>query len=343
MPEKHPAWKKARFFERKVLDFFRKAGRHDLPWRSRKTPQAGSRGRAAIITAYEVWVSEIMLQQTQVSRVANYYRRFLGRFPTVRHLARASWEEFLPYYQGLGYYARGRNMLKAARVVVKEYGGKFPNDRQELQKIPGIGPYTASAVLSFAYGENHLAWDTNLRRAVGRYFRGAKALAGSPEEWEPFFKAPRKKLNAALMDFGSVICAARPKCGICPIRSYCQYFKEGGRKEKKKEKKREKFPLTEARALVVLHANHQKYYSSGTSYRAFVVPPIFNSRAGIKEFFRKKHRLELSVRPPSQRGFIEGRPVIVVNAQILMGEHPFHFFLKKDLERYWKNLGLTVL
>ena len=106
--------KRVEYFETQITDFFEKAGREHLPWRKKG------------VTAYEIWVSEVMLQQTQVSRVIGYYDRFLKRFPTVEVLAKASWEEFLPYYQGLGYYARGRNMLLTARAVVKEYGGIFP-------------------------------------------------------------------------------------------------------------------------------------------------------------------------------------------------------------------------
>lgn len=144
------------------MDFWQKAGREHLPWR-----RDG-------ITAYEVWVSEIMLQQTQVSRVIEYYTRFLKRFPTVHDLAVTSWEEFLPYYAGLGYYRRGRNMIEAAKKVVNEHDGEFPRDKKLLMKLPGVGDYTASAILSFAYGDNHLAWDTNLKRVIGRFFFGSK-------------------------------------------------------------------------------------------------------------------------------------------------------------------------
>ncbi len=146
---------KIEFFETILADFHRKAGREHLPWRRKG------------IGAYEIWVSEIMLQQTQVSRVIGYYEKFLARFPDVGTLAEASWEEFLPYYQGLGYYARGRNMLRTAKVVVSEYGGKFPKDVKKLEKLSGVGPYTAAAIASFAHGKNAIAWDTNLMRVTG--------------------------------------------------------------------------------------------------------------------------------------------------------------------------------
>lgn len=319
---------KVDFFEAKILDFFRKAGREHLPWRKKK------------ITAYEVWVSEIMLQQTQVNRVVEYYSRFLKRFPTVHALARSSWEEFLPYYQGLGYYARARNMLRGAQIIVKEYEGKFPGDREALQKIPGIGPYTASAIMSFAHGGKHLAWDTNLQRVVGRYFRGAKQLAGFSEEWEKTFVSPRKTLNAALMDFGSAICTARPKCGICPVRPECTYFREKGKKEGSKEKKRVAFPHTEAQALVFLHAGHRVYYASKKSYAPFLLPRGYSSRAGIQEYFKKMYGLTLSVRPPHKKLYRAGKPTLIVNAQILLGTPVFSEFSKENVERYKKKSGL---
>ena len=116
---------KLQFFEATLSDFFTKAGREHLPWRKKS------------ITAYEVWVSEIMLQQTQVSRVVEYYTRFLMRFPTVESLAQVEWEVFLPYYQGLGYYARGRNMIKTAQAVVSQYSGVFPRDSKQGRKSVG--------------------------------------------------------------------------------------------------------------------------------------------------------------------------------------------------------------
>ena len=208
------------FFERTLADFFRKAGREHLPWRKQG------------ITAYEVWVSEIMLQQTQVSRVIGYYTKFLQRFPYIAVLAQVTWEEFLPYYEGLGYYNRGRNMLKAARMVVSQHGGKFPRERKALEKIPGIGPYTAAAIMSFAYGDEHLAWDTNLKRVIGRFFFGTKRGVTDGIFWEDKFETPKKKLNAALMDFGSSLCTGRPKCNACPLAKHCRYYKERGQGEK---------------------------------------------------------------------------------------------------------------
>lgn len=293
------------------------------------------------MTAYEVWVSEIMLQQTQVVRVIGYYTKFLKRFPDVQSLAEATWEEFLPYYEGLGYYNRGRNMLKAARMVVDEYGGKFPRDRKFLEKIPGIGPYTAAAIMSFAYGDNHLAWDTNLHRVIGRFFHGSKQLVADESFWEDKFVMSKKEMNAALMDFGSALCVARPKCEACSLKAKCTYYKEKGvsesqaiRKSKIKNQK-SKINWAEAEVYVFLHENHKKYFSPDKkSFKPFVLPKGYNTRSGIKKYFLDTYGLTLAVRPPHEKTFINGKPAILVNAQILLGKSEFAVFPKKSVTEY---------
>lgn len=322
---------KIEFFERRLADFFRKAGREQLPWR---------RGK---ITAYEVWVSEIMLQQTQVVRVIEYYKNFLKRFPTVEKLAEASWEEFLPYYQGLGYYARGRNMLKAAQAVVSEHRGKFPRDKKLLESLPGVGPYTASAIMSFAYGENHLAWDTNLKRVIGRFFLGGKHLVTDEVFWEEKFTIPKKDMNAALMDFGSALCVARPKCEACALRTRCVYYRDKGSQEavnnqQLTKNKKQKGDWKNAQAVVFLHENHKRYYSSmKKSFQPFVLSAGYNTRAGIKKYFLEKYGLTLAVRPPHQKLLHNGKPTLLVNAQILLGKPQFGVFSKESMKEYNEN------
>lgn len=324
---------KIRFFEKHLDDFFRKAGRVELPWRK---PFDGAQGKGNI-AAYEVWVSEIMLQQTQVSRVISYYTRFLKRFPSVQALAQASWEDFLPYYEGLGYYSRGRNMQKAAQVIVNEYGGIFPRDKKLLEALPGVGPYTASAIMSFAYGENHLAWDTNLRRVIGRFFYGNKKAVTDEDFWEGKFSLPKKEMNAALMDFGSALCVARPKCEACPFQKRCVYYKEAGRQEVKKQKKSagKRIQWGNAEAIVFLHENHKQYFSSDAKkFQPFVLPAGYNTRAGIKKYFLEKYGLNLSVRPPHKQLVLLGKPMLLVNAQILLGRPVFPIFSKSAVEEY---------
>ncbi len=323
---------KVEFFEKNIRDFSEKAGREHLPWRKKN------------ITAYEVWVSEIMLQQTQVNRVTLYYTRFLKRFPTVESLSKVSWKDFLPYYQGLGYYMRGKNMLLTAQKVAEEYAGVFPRDKKLLEGLPGIGPYTASAIMSFAYGDDHLAWDTNLKRVIGRFFSGSKHLITDESAWENTFQTSKKILNGALMDFGSSLCTARPKCEACMLRSRCVYYKEKGKKEKaviskqKGESKKEemkKIDWKEAEAHIFLHEKHTKYYSSQKkSFQPFVLSSGYNTRAGIKKYFQEKYDLTLSVRPPHEKRIVQGKPTLFVNAQILLGEPHFKVFSKADVQKY---------
>ncbi len=384
------------FFESKIRDFFQSAGREFLPWRREG------------ISAYEVWVSEIMLQQTQVSRVAGYYTRFLERFPTVDVLAQASWEEFLPYYAGLGYYARGRNMLRTAQRVVAEHGGEFPRDKELLMQLPGVGDYTASAILSFAYGDDYLAWDTNVKRVMGRFFFGTKGAFSSCsqrnptspqpppqlrrgnsachaqvgaryEDFERVFSLPAREMNAALMDFGSSICTGRPKCGNCPLSTRCVYFENAGmieqesarvaggvranRQEMKSGnqtvngKKRglgsrkgesegddgdgeKAVSWKNAQVFLWLHENHRKYYSAERQcFAVFVVPPSHNTRAGIKDWFRERYTLELSVRPPHRKVVIDGHPTLLVNAQVLSGTPAFTVFAPDVVRDYTEGMN----
>lgn len=191
--------------------WYRKCGRK-LPWRETRDP-------------YAIWISEIMLQQTQADRVIPFFERFLGRFPTVESLAKASWRELLPYWRGLGYYARGRNLLAAGKSIVREHGGRVPAKREELVKLPGIGKYTASAIASFAFGEPVPAIDTNLRRVLGRVF-GCNTAQIEEKANLLFREAPRSggELNHALMDIGALFCKSRKaECAHCPLQKICVF------------------------------------------------------------------------------------------------------------------------
>ena len=323
---------KIQFFETALKDFFHKAGRDHLPWRKKR------------MTAYEVWVSEIMLQQTQVARVIGYYRKFLKRFPTIADLAKASWNEFLPFYEGLGYYARGRNMLKAAAVIHNEYNGKFPQDKKLLESLPGIGPYTASAIMSFAFNDSHLAWDTNLKRVIGRFFFGAKHLVAE-EGWEERFVTERKVLNAALMDFGSALCVSRPKCEACSLKRQCLYYREKGKKEapgnKQKTTRRVTGAWADAQMYIFLHENHRRYFSTDKKVlRPFVLPPGYDTRADIKRYFLEKYQLRLSVRPPFAKVSLGKKQIMCFYAQVLLGKHGFSVFSKDDYKLLEKKLLL---
>lgn len=316
--------KKIDFFEENILEFYRKNGRKHLPWRS------------ANITPYEVWVSEIMLQQTQVDRVIEYYTMFLRKFSTVHALSESCWEEFLPFYRGLGYYQRGRNMLKTAKIVVDQYRGVFPKDIKELRTLPGIGVYTAKAIASFGSNKNYLAWDTNFSRVFGRFFFGSKDAVIFPSDFEGKIVSEKRSFNGAIMDFGSLVCVKKPKCKDCFLQSRCTYFRKKGIDEQEMKKEGKKFPAKNAEAIVFLHKNHRIYYSKGIRrYRPFRVPAKWNTREEIKRYFQEKFHLSVSVRPPRKKLFVHGRSVMYMNAQILLGKIDFGEFTKQDVKKFF--------
>ena len=203
----------------KILKWYQ-INKRDLPWRNTNNP-------------YKIWVSEIMLQQTQVNRVVEYYEHFLKKFPKIEDVAKANWEYFLPVWRGLGFYSRGRNMIKTGKIITEEYGGKFPESVVELQKLPGIGPYTAAAIISFAHKEAIPAIDTNLTRVFQRVF-GCTEKGVTPRATS-FFEGADKNgylLNHALMDLGSRICKGRKvNCSICPLEDDCHFLQSGTKKE----------------------------------------------------------------------------------------------------------------
>jgi A/G-specific adenine glycosylase len=206
---------RAERFRRALLGWY---GRHQrpLPWRRTRDP-------------YSILVSEIMLQQTQVVRVEEYYRRFLGRYPTIEALASARPAEVRDAWAGLGYYARARNLHAAARQVSRTMDGRLPPDPDALARLPGIGRYTAAAVASIAFGRDVGTVDTNVARVLARAFRlggragtaaRAKAMWRAADRMLPAGRA--SEWNQALMDLGATVCVARaPRCGCCPVRATC--------------------------------------------------------------------------------------------------------------------------
>lgn len=196
-------------FTRRLLSWYARAAR-DLPWRRTRDP-------------YRVIVSEFMLQQTQVSRVSEYYLRFLERFPTVYDLARAKPKAVREAWGGLGYYARASNLHALAKQV-SGVGCRVPADPDELVKLPGVGRYTAGAVACFAYEKPVPAVDTNVKRVLERVFR-TKDVWGLAAAIVPRQGKRAWKFNQALMELGAVVCVARkPKCPECPVRSNCRTY-----------------------------------------------------------------------------------------------------------------------
>jgi A/G-specific adenine glycosylase len=202
-----------------LLAWHQAHGRHDLPWQQHTTP-------------YRVWVSEVMLQQTQVQTVIPYYQRFMARFVDVQALAGAPADEVLHLWSGLGYYSRARNLQRAAQLVVERHGGEFPKDFTVLQSLPGIGRSTAAAILALSSGARHAILDGNVRRVLARYF----AVEGSPASavvqaqlWQ-FAEACTPAQNVAsytqaIMDLGATLCTrSKPHCDECPLQVGCVAF-----------------------------------------------------------------------------------------------------------------------
>lgn len=209
-------------FSKRIIAWYQDHGRKDLPWQHEPTP-------------YRVWVSEIMLQQTQVGTVIPYYERFMQRFPELSHLADASLDEVLHHWSGLGYYARARNLHRAARHIRDELGGQFPVTLAALMALPGIGRSTAGAILSLALGEPCPILDGNVKRVLARCFAvpgwpGKSAVLKQLWSLSETLTPPNRTraYNQAMMDLGATICRrSSPLCDRCPLERQCQAKAEG--------------------------------------------------------------------------------------------------------------------
>lgn len=206
-------------FSHNVLTWFHQQGRKHLPWQQNKTP-------------YRVWISEIMLQQTQVATVIPYYQRFMESFPTIIALANADEDTVLHHWTGLGYYARARNLHKTAKIISDQYNGEFPQEIEQVIALPGIGRSTAGAILSLALKKHHAILDGNVKRVLARSFlvEGHNGQAKFEKSLWPLAEqlTPNKEVehyNQAMMDLGAMICTrSKPLCQQCPLQSNCFAF-----------------------------------------------------------------------------------------------------------------------
>lgn len=236
-------------FARRLIDWQRCHGRHDLPWQ-----------RA---DAYRVWLSEIMLQQTQVATVIPYYRRFIESFPTITDLAAASEDEVLAHWSGLGYYARGRNLHRAARLVVEKHAGVFPRDFERILELPGIGRSTAAAICALAYHEHRAILDGNVKRVLARHC-GIEGWPGERKVEDRLWQQaeamlPRSDVAAytqGLMDLGATVCTrSRPKCAACPLQADCAAMLTERTAELPTPRPRKSLPEKHATLLLLRHGN----------------------------------------------------------------------------------------
>jgi A/G-specific adenine glycosylase len=235
-----------RSFSWRLIEWQKQHGRHDLPWQQTRDP-------------YAVWLSEIMLQQTQVASVIPYYQRFIARFPDIAALAAASQDEVLAHWSGLGYYARGRNLHCAAQLVVAQHGGVFPSDPELVVALPGIGRSTAAAILAFSFGQRHAILDGNVKRVLARCF-GIDGYPGTKVVENRLWQQAEALLpesgietyTQALMDLGAMVCTRKPSCAACPFASGCVAYNEKRVAELPTPKPRKPLPQKETAMLILL-------------------------------------------------------------------------------------------
>jgi A/G-specific adenine glycosylase len=235
---------------RPLLAWFDRHGRKDLPWQHDTTP-------------YRVWVSEIMLQQTQVRTVIPYYQRFMATFPDVRTLAAASEDAVLHLWTGLGYYSRARNLLRTAQQICGEFDGEFPATVEQLSALPGIGRSTAGAILAIARGQRTAILDGNVKRVLARLH----AVTGWPGEsavlktlWEyAESHTPKRRLadyTQAIMDLGATLCTrSKPACALCPLQGDCLAFAQGNSRDYPGSKPAKKLPVKATQMLLISGAD----------------------------------------------------------------------------------------
>jgi A/G-specific adenine glycosylase len=236
-------------FADKLIAWQQVHGRHDLPWQQTRDP-------------YAVWVSEIMLQQTQVSAVIGYYDRFMQRFPTIASLAEAEQDEVMRHWSGLGYYSRARNLHHAAQTIMREHGGVFPTNFDTIQTLKGIGRSTAAAISVFAFNQRQTILDGNVKRVLARLY-AVDGWPGLPEVEKKLWQIaedllPDDGLPAyvqGLMDFGATLCTrSKPRCDGCPMQSQCQAYQQLRVAQLPASKPRKALPEKQVTMLMIVDA-----------------------------------------------------------------------------------------
>ncbi len=241
-------------FQQAVLDWYQRHGRKDLPWQLERSP-------------YRVWISEIMLQQTQVAAVIPYFERFVSTFPDIETLASAELDEVLLAWAGLGYYARARHLHHAAQIVERRFEGELPTDRDALMSLPGIGRSTAGAIISLGHRQTAAILDGNVKRVLCRYWK-IEGWPGSPAVSRALWSLSERltpgddagSYNQAMMDLGAMVCTPRnPACGQCPITNGCRARIAGNVLELPERKPQRTVPVRRAMALVLCDPSRNVY------------------------------------------------------------------------------------
>ena len=277
-------------FAERLLQWFDQNGRKDLPWQHNKT-------------AYRVWVSEIMLQQTQVSTVIDYYQRFMQRFPTVQDLAEAELDELMHYWSGLGYYSRARNLHRCAQTVCEQFGGEFPATVEQLSELPGIGPSTAGAISSIAFKRRAPILDGNVKRVLCRH----EAIEGWPGQsqilkqlWQLAETYTPEQRNddytQAIMDLGATLCSrGQPDCERCPVASDCKAKAAGIARQLPSSKPKREKPVKRCQMILLRDPDRaillQKRQDKGV-WQDLWCPPQLDTDEDAKAWVQRQFHLD---------------------------------------------------
>lgn len=311
--------------------------KRDLPWRQDPSP-------------YRVWISEVMLQQTQVAVVISYFERWMRRFPTIESLAQSSLDEVLKMWEGLGYYSRARSLHEGAKTIISKYNGELPKTAQDLETIKGLGPYTIGAILSFAYRQKSVAVDGNVMRVLSRLFlfeediskiasrRTIENLAREliDEEKEHWI------VNESLIELGATVCTKAPKCHLCPLQSQCLAYSQGKEHDLPKKTKKTTYENLYRAVAVICHKDNLLVTrgKKGEIMRDLYEFPFFETDefgmedVELKECFETKWKLSIfSTRSLSQveHSFTKYR--------VKLFPHIFEIKKKVDVNDYeWRSV-----
>ena len=336
-------------FSRDIVAWQISHGRQKLPWQNTRDP-------------YRVWLSEVMLQQTQVSTVLEYYAKFLCRFPTVAELASAQTDEVLALWSGLGYYSRARNMHRCAQDVMGLHAGRFPQSAQLLKTLPGIGPSTAAAIASFCFSERVAILDGNVKRVLARVLAYSGDLASGKNEKQLWVIAntllPEKKLSQTMprytqgvMDLGAMICTTRkPQCLICPVREICKSYAQGEPEKYPVKTKKIKRSVEHLSLLWAIKPDGSVWLErrpeSGI-WGGLYCLPVFENQQALLAFLPARNRIKIQLLPsfkhvlthkdmhlsPTITGFFENQKMPSTNASLSGGWFP---------PNTWHSIGLPA-
>lgn len=279
-------------FASRLIRWQRQHGRHDLPWQA--------------ADAYRVWLSEIMLQQTQVATVIPYYQRFIASFPNIAALAAATEEQVLAHWSGLGYYARGRNLHRAAQIVAKQYGGELPCEFEQIVELPGIGRSTAAAICALAYHQCRAILDGNVKRVLARH-RGIEGWTGNKKIEELLWQQAEALLpprdvaiyTQSLMDMGATVCTrSKPRCTVCPVQADCVASQTSRVAALPTRRPKKSVPERHATFLLLMHGNDillEKRPGSGI-WGGLWCPPQLDDGQGVVADYLQINGIEVNER-----------------------------------------------